>query len=482
MTSEELSSKTEKDMSGSGDQKQKHVAVVGGGLVGALQACFLAKRNYKVDVFEMRQDIRTMEVVRGRSINLALSVRGREALKRVGIEDDIVQVGIPMYARMIHDMDGKRRPIPYGKKDQYIMSVDRRHLNEELLTAAEKFSNVTLHFEHKMLDCDFDEGKLVFQKGDGSTTEVTVDLIVGCDGAFSVVRRQMMKKTLLDYQQIFIPHGYMELCMPPTERDEYAMEVNYLHIWARNEFMMIALPNLDKTYTVTLFMPFDMYKELTTEKKVLDFFKKTFPDAVPLLGEKRIADTVLNNKALPMVTVKCNPYHIKEKAVIMGDAAHAMVPFYGQGLNCGFEDCIILDDLLNKHKDDVGTALKEFTTTRSVDAKAMCDLAFYNYVEMRQSVNSRIFLVRKKLDNLLYWLFPRTWVPLYTMVSFSRTRYHECIKRREWQDKVLTRCLYIGGLVAAVGGATLGRQLVLNNTVVHDQLQQLTDRLSSWWK
>lgn len=473
-------------MSGVGEKKQIHVAIVGGGLVGALQACFLAKRNYKVDVFEMRQDIRTMEVVRGRSINLALSVRGREALKRVGIEEDIRHVGIPMYARMIHDLDGTRRPIQYGKKDQYIMSVDRRHLNEELLTAAEKFPNVSTYFEHKLLDADFDTGKLVFKRGDGSTTEVTVDLIVGCDGAFSVVRRQMMKKTLLDYQQVFIPHGYMELCMPPTERDQYAMEVNYLHIWARNEFMMIALPNLDKTYTVTLFMPFDMFKKLTSEKAVLEFFRKTFPDSVSLLGEKRIVDTVLNNKALPMVTVKCSPYHIDDRAVIMGDAAHAMVPFYGQGMNCGFEDCIVLDDLLDKHKDDLGAALSEFTTNRSVDAKAMCDLAFYNYVEMRKSVNSRLFLLRKKLDNLLFWLFPRTWVPLYTMVSFSRTRYHECIKRREWQDRVLTRCLYLSGVLAAVGGVTLGRQLVLHNTVVQDKLQQLTDRLtdklSSWWK
>lgn len=459
----------------------KSVIIAGGGLVGALQACFLAKRGYRVDVYEMRPDIRTMEVVRGRSINLALSVRGREALKRVGMESVVIETGIPMYSRMIHDLDGTRRAIPYGKKDQYIMSVDRRHLNEVLLTEAEKCPNLKLHFNHKVKDCDFDSGTVTFVKKDGSPVSATADLIIGCDGAFSAVRQQMMKKTLFDYEQVFIPHGYMELSMPPTPDDKFAMEINHLHIWARNEFMMIALPNQDKSFTVTLFMPFDIFKTLKTEKDVLEFFQANFADSIPLLGEKDLVETVTKNKALPLVSVKCSPYHVKDKAVIMGDAAHAMVPFYGQGMNCGFEDCIVFDDLLNKHNDDFGATLKEFTTYRSVDAKAMCDLAVYNYFEMRQHVNSRLFLLRKKVDNFLFWLFPNTWIPLYTSVSFTRTRYHECIKNKEWQDRVLRRAVYMSVPVLAVAGYFLYKRLSQLETPWHETLTQLAEKLP-WWK
>ncbi|KAH3852341.1 kynurenine 3-monooxygenase-like [Dreissena polymorpha] len=459
----------------------KSVIIVGGGLVGALHACFMAQRGFKVDLYEMRPDIRTLEVVRGRSINLSLSARGREALRRVGLEDIVVQTGIPMYARMIHDVDGTRRPIPYGKKDQYIMSVDRRHLNEVLLTEAEKVPNVTMHFEHKVMECDFDKGTVSFRKNDGSVVTATADLIVGCDGAFSGVRQQIMKKTLFDYEQVFIPHGYMELNMPPAAGDHFAMEVNYLHIWARNEFMMIALPNQDKTYTCTLFMPFDIFRTLTTKEAVRKFFQDTFPDSIPLLGEEYVTETVSTSKALPLISVKCSPYHVKDKAVILGDAAHAMVPFYGQGMNCGFEDCIVFDDLLNKHNNDIGATLAEYTETRSVDAKAIVDLALYNYIEMRESVNSRMFLLRKKLDNFLYWLFPNTWVPLYTSVSFSRIRYHQCIKNKQWQDRVLRRAMYVGvsGLLA-VGYCALTRPQYFRLSLPV-QLEDFVNRVRPSW-
>ncbi|XP_052766617.1 kynurenine 3-monooxygenase-like isoform X2 [Mya arenaria] len=450
-------------------------------MVGALQACFMAKRGFRVDVYEMRQDIRDMEVVRGRSINLALSTRGREALRRVGLEDIVISTGIPMYARMIHDLDGTRRPIPYGKADQFIMSVDRRHLNELLLTQAEKLPNVEMHFEHKIVACDFNAGRITFSKSDGSHVTAHADLVVGCDGAFSGVRQQMMKKTLFDYEQVFIPHGYMELCMEPAPGDKFAMEVNYLHIWARDEFMMIALPNQDKTYTCTLFMPFDIFKTLDTPEAVLAFFRDKFPDSLPLLGEKYVTETVSTSKALPLISVKCSPYHVKDRAVIMGDAAHAMVPFYGQGMNCGFEDCVVFDDILSKHNNDIAATLKEFTEVRSVDAKAMCDLAFYNYIEMRQSVNSRLFLLRKKLDNFLYWLFPNMWMPLYTSVSFSRTRYHQCIANKEWQDRLIRRALYMSVPAMAALGYCVATRTRLLDAPVSETIQQLVERLRPTW-
>ncbi|XP_076460319.1 kynurenine 3-monooxygenase-like [Babylonia areolata] len=429
----------------------KRVAVCGGGLVGALNACFLARRGFTVELFEMRPDIRKQEVVRGRSINLAVAVRGLEALRSVGLEDRVVQKGIPMYSRMIHDPDGTLRQIPYGKGQQNIMAVDRQLLNEVLLDAAEQYPNVKTHFNHKVVRCDFEAGEIVFIH-EGREVEKTVDLIVGADGAFSAVRQQMMKRPelLFDLQQHYIPHGYMELTIPPTQDGQFAMRVNYLHIWPRNDFMMIALPNLDKSFTANLFMPFEQFNSLQTEDQLVDFFRETFPDAVPLLGESNLKKTFFESKAQSLVTVKCQPYHVGDKAVIIGDAAHAMVPFYGQGMNCGFEDCIVLDNMLDKYNDDFAKALPAYTEFRNPDAKAICDLAMCNYIVMRASVNSRSFLFRRKLDNLLHWAFPSFWLPLYTSVSFSRMPYHQCIENRAWQDKILTNiCLGAAGTLAA---------------------------------
>ncbi|XP_076464789.1 kynurenine 3-monooxygenase-like [Babylonia areolata] len=429
----------------------KLVAVCGGGLVGALNVCFLAKRGFTVELFEMRPDIRTQEVTRGRSINLSLSDRGREVLRRVGLEDRVIQKGIPMYSRMIHDRNGTLRQIPYGKGQQSIVSVDRRMLNEVLLDAAEQYSNVKTHFNHKVVRCDFQAGEVVFLH-EGKEVTKTVDLIIGADGAFSAVRQQMMKRPELrfDLQQHYNPHGYMELIIPPTQDGQFAMGVNHVHIWPRNDFMMIALPNRDRSYTTTLFMPFDKFSSIRTEDQLLDFFRETFPDSVPLLGESSLKKTFFKSKALPLVTVKCHPYHVEDKAVIMGDAAHAMVPFYGQGINCGFEDCLVLDSLLDKYNNDFAKALPAYTELRDPDAKAICDLALYNYIEMRASVNSRLFLVRKKIDDLLHWAFPSYWVPLYTSVAFSKMRYHQCIANKAWQDKVLTNIgLGAGGTLAA---------------------------------
>ncbi|XP_048735396.2 kynurenine 3-monooxygenase-like isoform X4 [Ostrea edulis] len=317
----------------------------------------------------------------------------------------------------------------------YIMSVDRRRLNEVLLSAAEASPDVTCHFEHKLATCNFTTGELEFINNEGKRVKNKVDLIVGNDGAFSAVRKEMMKATLLDFQQEYIPHGYMELTIPPSPKDEFQMEVNYLHIWPRNEFMMIALPNLDKSFTCTLFMPFDVFASIKTKEDLMNFFKDKFPDSIPLIGENALKQVYLSSKPLPMVSIKCSPYNVKDKGVIMGDAAHAMVPFYGQGMNAGFEDCIVLNEMLDKYNNDFSKALPAYSEYRKVDDHAICDLAMYNYIEMRESVNSRLFIMRKKLDNLLFSIFPNTWIPLYTMVAFSRIRYHQCIARRKHQDE-----------------------------------------------
>ncbi|GAB1608562.1 kynurenine 3-monooxygenase-like [Argonauta hians] len=434
---------------------KKHIGIIGGGLVGSLNACFLAKRGFKVSLYESRKDIRKEVHVSGRSINLALSERGLSALNMVGLREKVKPFGIPMYGRMIHNRDSTKRRIPYGKNHQFIMSIDRRKLNELLLSVAESQPNVELHFQHKLKQCAFNgKPKCHFEVTSKENLEQDFDVVFGNDGAYSAVRNQIMKTTKFDFQQNYIPHGYMELNIPPNKDGDYAMESNCLHIWPRDEFMMISLPNLDKSFTTTLFMPFELFESLHTEEDLLNFFEKTFPDSLPLLGKKNLLDTFFSRKALPMVTVKCHPYNVGGQVAIMGDAAHAMVPFYGQGMNAGFEDCLVLNQILDECNNNFDDALPKYTEFRHIDAVSICDLAMHNYIEMRSLVNSKLFLLRKYLDGFLNRLFPQRWIPLYSMVSFSRIRYHECIANKKWQDELLTKIGKMLTLVTCFGTCT----------------------------
>ncbi|KAK7901180.1 hypothetical protein WMY93_017949 [Mugilogobius chulae] len=420
--------------------KKKVVAVVGGGLVGALNACFFAKRGFEVQVYESREDIRTAKVVKGRSINLALSHRGPDGAEARGDGGEvaclfvqIVSQGIPMHARMIHSPDGKQSPIPYGKKGQFILSVDRANLNKQLLSG-EKYI------------------------ADGAKEHISVDLIVGCDGAFSAIRKQFLRRSRFNYSQTYIPHGYMELTMPPRDGD-FAMKPHYLHIWPRNTFMMIALPNLDKTFTCTLFMPFEEFEKITTGDEVLEFFQKYFADAIPLIGADSLKRDYFRLPAQAMVSVKCSPYHIADKCVLMGDAAHAVVPFYGQGMNAGFEDCVVFDEIMDQFNEDLGVVLEEYTRVRVPDDHAIADLAMYNYIEMRAHVNSKWFLFRK--------------------VTFTRTRYHQAVKRWQWQDKVINRGLLVCGTGAVLGGSYLLFKNPPNMDKVNLDVEKMWNRLVS---
>ncbi|XP_010835026.1 PREDICTED: kynurenine 3-monooxygenase [Bison bison bison] len=399
----------------SSDIQRKNIAIIGGGLVGSLNACFLAKRNFQVDIYEAREDIRVTKSARGRSINLALSYRGRQALKAIGLEDQVVSQGIPMRARMIHSLSGKKSAIPYGTKSQYILSISRENLNKDLLTAVEKYSNAKVHFGHRLVKCNPEKGVITVLGQDKVPKDVTCDLIVGCDGAFSTVRTYLMKKPRFDYSQQYIPHGYMELNIPPKNGD-YAMEPNYLHIWPRDTFMMIALPNM------------------VVQALVQDFF---------LLP------------AQSMISVKCSSFHFKSHCLLMGDAAHAIVPFFGQGMNAGFEDCLVFDELMDKFNNDFSMCLPEFSRLRIPDDHAISDLSMYNYIEMRAHVNSRWFIFRKNIERLLHAIMPSTFIPLYTMVTFSRIRYHEAVLHWYWQKKVINGGLFLLGTLIAVSGTYL---------------------------
>lgn len=414
----------------------KKISIVGGGLVGSLNSIYFAKKGFNVEVFEARDDIRSSKTYSGRSINLALSTRGIEALKEVGLDQLVVPTGIPMYARMIHTPEGTKYPVPYGTENQAILSVDRRKLNEVLLTAAEKLPNVKLNFEHKLIDVDVHEKSITFLNHKNTVVNKP-DLVVGNDGAYSAVRRQLLSRPRFNYTQNYIPHGYKELTIPPLE-GKFAMEANYLHIWPRHEFMMIALPNQDRSFTCTLFMPFDIFEGLTTPEQVLSFFETHFHDAIPLIGKEKLLAEFFTNPTSTLMWVKCKPYHINDFVVIMGDAAHAMVPFYGQGMNCGFEDCLVFSEIMTSFNNDFTKALPEFSRVRNPDAEAIVDLALYNYVEMRHHVASTSFLFHKKVDQILHRLFPKSFIPLYTMVTFSRIPYAEVIRRAQWQSKMVT--------------------------------------------
>ena len=423
---------------------QGHVTVVGGGLVGSLLTLTLSRQRLRVHLYEARPDMRKEAAVSGRSINLALSHRGREALRAVGLEEEVLAHAIPMRARKIHPINGTPYSIPYGTKpEECIYSVDRRALNELLLTKAEEANNVTVHFESKLLQANLEEKSLTFSDKTNDCTLVKTGFMFGCDGAHSTVRRQMMRWGRLNYQQEFIEHGYKELTMPPTSEGESAMEPNFLHIWPHHEFMMIALPNLDKSFTVTLFMPFSVFGSVKTEQDLLTFFTKYFPDSIEKIGTQRLVEDYFSNPLGKLISVKCYPHYMAGSTLLLGDAAHAVVPFYGQGMNAGFEDCLILSEKLAKTGNDVPAAAQMYQDSHWKDTQAICDLSMYNYIEMRSHVVSPIFLLRKKIDNALHRLVPSCFIPLYSMVAFTRVPYHRVVEKHALQQAIIQRGLWL---------------------------------------
>lgn len=419
-----------------------NIAIVGAGLVGSLLAVYLLKRGYRITIFERRSDMRKNQLNAGRSINLALSNRGIRALREVGLEGMLDEKAIPMHGRMMHDKKGNLTFQQYGKEGQFINSISRSGLNMALMTEAERLG-ATIHFDSRCNQTNLEDTELTISQGD-STGVHKFDLIIGADGAFSAVRAALQYTDRFTYSQEYLDHGYKELTIPPGKDGSFLIEKNALHIWPRDSFMLIALPNPDGNFTCTLFFPFEgpvSFEQLRTDEEIRLFFEKEFPDALKLMPT--LVEEFKSNPTSSLVTIRCYPW-VRNKTLLIGDAAHGVVPFYGQGMNAGFEDCRVLNDLLNVHGDNWDEVLPAFQKLRKPDTDAISHLAVENFIEMRDLVADDDFLLRKKIEAKLHTLYPDRWIPQYSMVTFhDGMRYSDAQKigrkQRLIMDEVMVR-------------------------------------------
>ncbi|WP_420552729.1 FAD-dependent oxidoreductase [Tenacibaculum aiptasiae] len=424
--------------------KKDNIVVVGAGLCGSLLALRLAQRGYKIAMYESRPDLRTTDISAGRSINLALSDRGFKALRLAGVEEKAREICIPMYGRLIHDTEGNTFASNYsGRNGEYINSISRGDLNGILLTEAENHENVTIHFNKKCTSVDIENTIVHFK--DYETKEefsVNADVVFGTDGAGSILRKSyyLERKFLFSYSQNYLTHGYKELEIPADALGKHQISKDHLHIWPRGKYMLIALPNLDGSFTVTLFLSYDEgeynFNNLTTEEKITEFFEKEFPDALKLIPS--IKDEFFNNPTGALGTVKCSPWSYKGNTLLMGDAAHAIVPFYGQGMNASFEDVTVFDEILDICECSWEEVFKEYQKQRKEDTDAIADLAIDNYYEMRDHVANPLFKQKRKIEMDLESNFPTEYFSKYSMVTFNdEISYSKAMKKGRAQDKAL---------------------------------------------
>jgi kynurenine 3-monooxygenase len=431
--------------------------LIGSGLAGGLLAAYLGRRGHEVDLYERRADPREGNIVGGRSINLAISTRGIHALEQIGIADEALRHAIPMRGRMIHDKSGALHFSPYDVDPRKcINSIGRAALNTTVIEAAQRYPSVRVYFTHRCTDVDLDSAAAHFETVNGAVT-ARGDAIIGVDGAFSAVRKSMQRDIAnFQYDESYLAHGYKELTIPPALDGSWQMEKNVLHIWPRKSFMMIALPNPDGSFTCTLFWEFEGPRSFTTTKTdddVRRFFEEEFPDAVPLMPT--LLEDFRNNQTGSLVTIRCAPWFYRDKVCLVGDAAHAVVPFYGQGMNAAFEDCVVLDECLQKVPHNRQRAFAEYFRRRKENADALADLAIGNFIEMRDKTASKTFRAIKKLDHALESALPGIYLPLYTMVTFTRMPYAMAAKRARVQDRIVYMGLIAFLTLAIVAFAVL---------------------------
>lgn len=423
---------------------KKKITIAGAGLVGSLSALYLTKRGYDVSVYEKRKDLRSEIITAGKSINLALSTRGWTALKKVNAEKEVEKIAIPMYKRIMHDINGNITEQQYGKDGEAIYSVSRAELNVIMMNLAEK-NGAKLHFNEQCVDVDFDNITAIFENNKTkNTTKVTSNAIIGADGTYSAIRDVMVKKLNHEIEIKYIDHKYKELLLPANNKGEHLLDKNALHIWPRGNFMLIALANLDGSFTCTLFASEkgeDSFESLNTEKEVTNYFEKVFPDFTSMIPD--LYDQWKKNPTSSLSIVRTYPWNFNEKALLIGDAAHATVPFYGQGMNCGFEDCRKLDEILNQNNDCLKSSFEEFSQERKKDGDGVQDLSMHNFIVMRDKTADPKFLIQKKIEKKFSELYPEKWTPLYSMVSFTNISYSKAWKIGMKQELLMQKIMSI---------------------------------------
>ncbi|WP_190811613.1 NAD(P)/FAD-dependent oxidoreductase [Flagellimonas sp. S3867] len=424
-------------------QIPKNIAIIGSGLVGSLLAIYLRKRGHLVTVFDRRPDIRTIEFS-GRSINLAMSNRGWRALREVGLEDSIKEIAIPLEKRAMHVNEKPVYFQKYGKDGEAIWSISRGVLNRRMIDLAEK-AGAKFQFNEKVWDINLPGARLYTGESEKSEwKEYQYDLIFGCDGAFSRVRHKMQRRSRFDYSQSFIDVGYKELTIPPNVDGSHKLEKNSFHIWPRGRFMLIAMPNIDGSFTCTLFLPFEgtvSFESITTKKEAETFFKTYFPNVRKEI--ENLTKDFFNNPTSAMVTMKCYPWTYWDKVALVGDSAHAIVPFYGQGMNAGFEDIFALNELMGTHGDNWETIFSEYQKQRKPNADAIAELSYRNFVEMSSKTADQEFLLQKKIEKKFAKKYPDKWIPVYSRVTFSDRPYAEALAIGDMQERIMQQVMQL---------------------------------------
>jgi|TARA_B110000908_G_scaffold39073_1_gene47132 kynurenine 3-monooxygenase len=427
---------------------EKKFTVAGAGLVGSLFSLYLARKGHHVDVFERRKDMRAVKLGAGKSINLSLSTRGWKALAGVGIEEDVKKMGIPMHKRIMHALDGSLTHQPYGKDGEAIYSVSRGGLNALLMDLAEREENINFHFNEKCIDVDLKEAQATFENTlTKELTEVKADHLVGADGVYSAVRNKMQRQDRFNFEKRYIEHGYKELVIPANADGTHQLEVNALHIWPRGNYMLIALPNLDGSFTCTLFFPYEgafSFNSLKTDEDILHFFTKVFPDAVPLMPT--LLEDYKENPTASLGIIRCFPWTVSDKVMLIGDASHATVPFYGQGMNSGFEDCTIFNQFMEQYGDDWSACFKAYELERKANGDAIQELSLHNFIVMRDKTADPKFLLQKKIEKHFSDKYPDKWLPLYSMVTFSNIPYAKAWSLGQKQEAMMQKVLQLPGI------------------------------------
>lgn len=472
--------------------QKEHILIIGAGLCGSLLALRMAQRGYSVHLTEKRPDIRTVPQSAGRSINLALSDRGMTGMQLCGIQEEVEKLCIPMHGRMIHDIEGNAKLYRYsGRENESIHSVSRTGLNALLLDACEKMPQITLSFNYECKKVSLRKGRAVFMNHQTQQKEkIKADLIFGTDGAGSVVRKSMFldRHFLFSFSQDFLNHGYKELSFPPAPGGGYLTEKHALHIWPRGENMLIALPNLDGSFTVTLFLSYNEgdyhFENLKSPEKIKEYFQKYYPDALALMPH--LTEEFFENPIGTLGTVKCRPWSAYGKTLLLGDAAHAVVPFYGQGMNASFEDVVVLDAILDRYegknqgKTDWNQVFTTYEKSRKPDADAIADLAVDNFDEMKSHSGNPLFQQKRNLETAFEAEYPNEYFSKYAMVTFREDMpYSEAMKIGRAQDKALLN-LIVDGKITANQSLRSQLDMVLKETQEVLKDDSIAKHLNGW--